>query len=76
MESETDECQGCGELLEVENLLVTECDSILCHACLMHHNCDECFPSEADSDSDYDPTTTSCCEDELEISEIETSDEE
>lgn len=54
---ETDKCRSCGEEVDVEYLLVTECQDILCEACLMHHDCDECFPSECESDSDYESPT-------------------
>ena len=56
---EVDNCRACGVELDVEHLLVTECDDILCAACAAHHECDVCTPSEHDSDSDYAPTATS-----------------
>jgi hypothetical protein len=55
LEEERDTCRGCGELLDVEYLIVTECDDILCSACTAYHDCSICFPSDADSDSDYNP---------------------
>jgi len=68
---EVDNCRACGVELDVEHLVVTECDDILCNACCMHHECDICTPSEHDSDSDYAPTATSCSEEEEEEEEEE-----
>jgi len=50
---EIDNCRSCGQVLEVEHLIVTECGDILCAACMGHHDCSTCFPSEHDSDSSY-----------------------
>lgn len=52
---ETDNCRACGAVLDVEHLVVTECDDILCSACMGHHECSICGtePSEHDSDSEY-----------------------
>jgi hypothetical protein len=59
---ERDNCRGCGELLDVEYLIVTECEDILCEACAGHHDCSICDSSEHESDSEYTPTATSCDE--------------
>jgi len=59
MQEERDICQSCNEEIDVEHLIVTECDEILCNACTAHHDCSVCFPSEHDSDSEYTPTATS-----------------
>jgi hypothetical protein len=66
---EQESCQCCGELTDVEYLIVAECNSILCSGCVGLHDCDICFPSEADSDSDYVSTTTSYDEEEEEEEE-------
>ena len=62
-------CQCCGELINVEYLIVAECGDILCSGCTCFHDCDVCFPSEADSDSDYVSTTTSYDEEDEEDEE-------
>jgi hypothetical protein len=52
---EYDTCRSCGEDLEVQYLLMTECGDILCASCMEHHApCDICF-SDDDSDSTYIP---------------------
>lgn len=64
-----DNCRSCGEELDIEYLIVTECEDILCEACAGHHDCSVCFPSEHDSDSEYttveegeDSSSTESCE--------------
>ena len=63
---EVEICRACGVELDVEYLLATECDDILCTACAAHHECDICTPSDHDPDSDYTPTSSSCSDDESE----------
>ena len=60
---ERDNCRACGEVLDVEHLIVTECDDILCGACMGHHDCSICGTAE-DSDSDYVPSEEKSSEDE------------
>ena len=61
-EEDVDTCRGCGEELEVEHLLMTECGDVLCVGCMeFHAPCNICW-DEHESDSDYIPEEVSSSE--------------
>jgi hypothetical protein len=68
---EEDICRSCGQLLEVEHLVITECGDILCNGCMGFHDCDICSSGHVSTDSDYTPTEESSGSEEEEESEEE-----